>query len=131
MPLLLLNLADCSDVDLDLVVDMKHERAWVLQAPFDIRNNDVGPRAKIVPFGLHGKNQSHRMVDSMQSENAFNPHIGVSLKLESAGHFGGRESNLGVALAFEDFCVHFVVATRISAVSAGSIHDYRAAGRAA
>ncbi len=42
----------------------------------------------------------------------------------------GRESNLGVALAFQDFLVHFVVATRIFGVSAGSIHDYRAAGRA-
>jgi hypothetical protein len=42
----------------------------------------------------------------------------------------GRESNLGVALAFQDFLVHFVVATRISGVSAGSIHDYQAAGRA-
>jgi hypothetical protein len=37
----------------------------------------------------------------------------------------GRESNFGVALAFQDFLVHFVVATRIFGVSAGSIHDYR------
>ena len=107
---LLLDLADCGDVDLHLVADMKQERAWVLQSPFDVRNDDVGPCAKAVPFCLHGKSQSDYVVASMQSENAFNPHIGVSLKLESAGHFGGRESNLGIALAFEDFCVHFVVA---------------------
>jgi hypothetical protein len=85
---------------------------------------------RLLPYGLHGKSQSHRMVASMQSENAFNPHIGVSLKFDLAGHFGGRESYLGVMLAFEDFGVHFVVAARISAVPTGSIHDYHAAGRA-
>ena len=107
---LLLNLAHCGDVDLDLVADMKQERAWVLQSPFDVRNNDVGPRGKTVRFGLYGKSQSDYVVASMQSENAFNLRTGVSLRFDLAGHFGGRESYLGVALAFEDFRVHFVVA---------------------
>jgi hypothetical protein len=104
---LLLNLAHCGDVALDLVADMKQERAGVLQSPFDVRNNDVGPCAKTAPYGLYGKSQSHRMVASMQSENAFNLRIGVSLKFDLAGHFGGRGSNLGVALAFQDFCRAF------------------------
>ena len=106
----LLDLADPADVDLHLVADMKQERAWVLQSPFNVRNDDVGPCAKTVPFRLHEKGQSHRVVDAMQSDNAFNLHTGVSLKFDLAGHFGRRESYLGVALAFEDFCVHFVVA---------------------
>ena len=127
---LLENLTHRGDVDLHLVAHMKQERAWVLQSPFNVRNDDVGPCAKTVPFRLYGKSQTDYVVASMQSKNAFNPHIGVSLKFNLAGHFGRRESYLGVALAFEDFCVHFVVAARISAVSAGSIHDYQAAGRA-
>jgi hypothetical protein len=90
----------------------------------------VGPHAKTVSFRLHGKSQSHYVVASMQSDNAINLHLRVSLRFDLAGHSGGRENNLGIALAFQDFLVHFVVATRISGVSAGSIHDYRAAGRA-
>ena len=128
---LLENLAHRGDVDLNLVADMKQERAWVLQSPFNVRNDDVGPCAKTVSFGLHRKSQSHFVVASMQAENALNLHSGVSLKFDLARHFGGRESYLGVALAFEDFCVHFVVAARISAVSAGTIHDYQSAGCAA
>ena len=100
---LLLDLAGCGDVDLHLVADMKQERAWVLQSPFNVRNDDVGPCAKTVFFRLYGKSQSDYVVASMQFENAFNLHRGVSLKLESAGHFGRSESYLGIALAFEDF----------------------------
>jgi len=128
---LLLNLAHPGDVDLDLVANVKKERAWVLQSPFNVWNGDVGPGAKTVSFGLNGQGESKGMIGPVESEDTINLHIGISLKLESAGHFGGRKSNLGVALTFEDFRVHFVVAARISAVSTGSIHDYQAAGRAA
>jgi hypothetical protein len=54
---------------------------------------------------------------------AFNLHLRVSLKFDLAGHFGGRESNLGLALTFQNLRVHFVVVTRISATSGRSIHD--------
>jgi hypothetical protein len=85
---------------------------------------------RLFPFVCTGKVRVITVVASMQSDNAINLHLRVSLRFDLAGHSGGRESNLGVALAFQDFLVHFVVATRISGVSAGSIHDYRAAGRA-
>jgi hypothetical protein len=52
------------------------------------------------------------------------------LKFDLAGHFGGRERNLGVGLTFKNLRVHFVVATRVSAISGRSLHDYQAAGRA-
>jgi hypothetical protein len=79
---------------------------------------------RLFPFVCTGKVRVITVVASMQSDNAINLHLRVSLRFDLAGHSGGRESNLGVALAFQDFLVHFVVATRISGVSAGSIHAF-------
>jgi hypothetical protein len=82
---------------------VKQERAWVVQSPFDVWNDEVGPHAKTVSFRLQGKSQSHYVVASMQSENAINLHLRVSLKFDLAEHSGGREGNLGLALALQDF----------------------------
>jgi hypothetical protein len=70
------------------------------------------------------------MIGSVQPEYAVDLDTRVSLQLDFAYQFGGRESDLGVALALQDFLVHFVVATLVLSVAAGSVDDNQAAGRA-
>ena len=109
---------------------MEEEGAGILQSPRDVGNHHVGPGAKTVSFHLHGYGQSHGMIGSVQPEYAVDLDTRVSLQLDFAYQFGGRESDLGVALALQDFLVHFVVATLVLSVAAGSVDDNQAAGRA-
>lgn len=109
---------------------MEDERAGILQSPCDVWNDDVGSGAKSVSFHLHGQGQAHGMVASMQLENAVELDRRVSPQFDFAGQSGRRESDLGKALAFENLLVHFVVAALVAAVTAGSVDDDEAAGRA-
>src|SRR5580692_8518834 len=109
---------------------MKNECAWVLQAPGHIWNNNVGADAEILPLCLYRQGQGYGMIGAVQLENAIDLHAGSSLRVDSTGHPRRCECDFGVALAFQDFLMHFVVATCVSAVTASRVDHYKATGRA-
>lgn len=116
------------DVDLNFIVHVKQERVWVFQPPCDVRNDDVGVKVKTVPFRVHGHGQRHGMVRPVQPENALDLHFRVTIERDFARHPGGREIDLWIALAFQNFLVHLVVATLVSTLAAGSVDDNESSG---
>jgi len=117
----------CGDVDFHLIAHVEKEHAGILQSPCDVRNDNVGSGANTVPFRLHRHGQGHGMLGPVQLEDAVDLYAGVVLKVGFAGHLARRERDLGVALALQDFLVHFVVTTLVSTVAAGSVDDNQAA----
>ena len=119
-----------ADFDLHLVAYVKQERAWILQSPFDVWDNEVGPRAEVVSLRLHRESQGDWVFSSVEFENAFDLHFGVAPKVDSTGQLGGCEGDLGITLALQNLLVHLMVASLIPGVAAGSIDYDQAAGRA-
>jgi hypothetical protein len=123
------NPARCSDVDSHRVPHVQEKCAGVLQPPGNVGNNEVGPGGRRVSCRLHWQGQCDGMIGSVQSENAFDLHTGVSLKFDFTRQLGGGESDLRKALALEDFLMHFVVTPFVSAAAAGSVDYDNAADR--
>lgn len=69
-------------VNLYLFADAQNERAWVLQAPRHVWNNNVSPSRKILTLHLYRETQRHRMIGAVQFKDTVDLHAGVSLKGE-------------------------------------------------